>query len=36
MLSGYLLRDVVDKVNEVNFTRGRHPHDGAPLRVDAA
>ncbi len=37
MLSGYLLRDVVNKVerDQLRLVR-RHPHDGAPLRVDAA
>ena len=36
MLSGYLLRDVINKVNEINFALlRRHSHDGSCVRVDA-
>ncbi len=36
MINGYLLRDVINKVNGIHFTViGRDPHPGRAVRVDA-
>ena len=36
MVSGYLLRDIVNKINGIHFSSRGDPHPLAPVRIDAA